>query len=84
MTGVGEAWEAALEAMKAPLRVEPEYLEYLVFPAWRLPQVEELKASYYRVGIHGTAGVRRIRFTDEWPTIGQVFTYDKETGTWDR
>lgn len=81
VTGIGEAWEAALEAMKAPLHAEPEYL---VFPAWRLPQVQELKASYVRVGIHGTAGVRGIRFTDEWPTIGQVFTYDNATGEWDR
>ena len=81
MIGVGEAWEAALKAMEAPLRVEPEYL---VFPAWRLPQVQELKASYVRTGIHGTAGICGIRFTDEWPTIGQVFTYDIATRTWDR
>lgn len=81
MNGIGEAWAAALAATRAPLRVEPEYL---VFPAWRLSQIQELKASYVRTGIHGTAGICGIRFTNEWPTIGQVFTYDPKTGEWDR
>lgn len=56
----------------------------ILFPARHLRHVVELKEAYIRFGAHGVNGLCGIKFADEWPTIGQKFTYDIVTRTWDR
>jgi hypothetical protein len=57
---------------------------HILFPAYMWKRVDDLKAAYVRVGFHGVQGLQGIRFANQWPTVGQVYTYDIRTGTWDR
>jgi hypothetical protein len=56
---------------------------HVEFPALWYGRVAELKDLYLRSGFHGSDGLVGFRFRDAWPILGQKFTYDARTRTWD-
>jgi hypothetical protein len=57
---------------------------HLTFPAYLFERREELKESYERMELYlRREGCVGFQFADEWPAVGQRFTY-LGNGRWDR